>query len=224
MRLLPPIYLLAALSTLLCATAHADDLYDPGASTYVELGRYRTSFTYADGDHEAHVGRYGLAFNEPVAGDTTFGLQGGYLTLDVDGEPPGPFLDFTGRYLGLQGRYEGTWGDYFNLSGELSYTWHDVNSSGPAATHSEITWYETWAAFGPVLRYGPWRASFGGYYQGISGTETDSSPSRRVDFNAGKSVGAYAGFSFYIDETGSIGIYGTTGARKGIKLVFRRDF
>ena len=72
------------------------------------------------------------------------------------------------------------WGDYFNLSGELSYTWHDVNSSGPAATHSEITWYETWAAFGPVLRYGPWRASFGAYYQNLAGDETDSNPGRDI--------------------------------------------
>src|SRR6185503_12130689 len=144
MRALHALYLFAALSAC-SASARADGLYDTGASTWLDLGTYHTDLDYAGATHAAHVGRYGIGYSEPVAEDTSFALQGGYVTLDVDGEPPAAFLDYSGRYLGLMGRYEGTWGDYFNLAGEVSYTWHDVTSSGFTVTHSEITWYETWA-------------------------------------------------------------------------------
>ncbi|MGE5624507.1 MAG: hypothetical protein ACM3ZT_03050 [Bacillota bacterium] len=201
-----------------------DDPYSPGGSTLLDLGRYRTPFEYADGDHVAHVGRYGVAFFQPIADDFDFSLQGGYLTLDVDGEPPTTPLDFTGRYLGLGARYESTQGNYLNFSAEATYTWHDVDASG-VNTQSNVTFYEGWSAFGPVLRWQRWRFSFGGYLQTITGTETDGSGlNSRRDFSAGRSGGAYAGFAFYLDETGSIGVYATSGARQGLKLVFKREF
>ncbi len=57
-----------------CATsAFASDMYDdpfsPGSSTLLELGRYQTDFDYPTGEHEAHVGRYGIGYNEAVADD-----------------------------------------------------------------------------------------------------------------------------------------------------------
>jgi len=83
---------------------------------------------------------------------------------------------------------------------------------------------ETWGEAGPVFRYDRWRLSLGAYYQGFSGTETDANPYRLLDFSAARSVGAYGGIAFYIDPTGSIGLYATTGARHGVQLVFRREF
>lgn len=208
----------------LCAsTAQADVPYAPGGSTLLDLGRYRTPFSYADGEHLVHVGRYGIGYAEPVAEDFRFTLQGGYLTTDVDGEPAAAPLDFTGRYLGLGAEYEGSRGDYFNLAAALSYTWQDVDGSS-IGTQSNLTWYETWASFGPVLRWQRWRLSFGGYWQHLDGSETDSAVPGRLDFSAGSNTGAYLGLVYYVDRTGSVGIYGTSGARKGIKLVFRREF
>jgi len=222
-----PMYRCALLCALLSLplVVRADDYYSPGGSTYLELGRYDTSFKYFDGDHKASVGRYGVAFSQPIAGDFNFELHGGYLTLDVDGEPSALQMNSSGgRYLGLMGRYEGSQGDYLNFSAEAAYTWYDVNSSGFQVTPSESVWYETWTAAGPVFRYDRWRLSLGAYYQSFSGTETDTNPNRVLDFSAGRGAGAYAGIAFYIDTTGSIGIYATTGARHGVNLVFRREF
>jgi hypothetical protein len=205
------------------SSAQADVPYAPGGSTQLDLGRYRTEFSYADGEHLAHVGRYGIGYAEPIMDDVRLTLHGGYLTTDVDGEPVSAPLDFTGRYLGLGAEYEGSRGDHLNLAATLTYTWHDVDASG-IGTQSNLTWYETWASFGPVLRWQRWRLSFGGYWQHLDGSETDSGAAARLDFSAGRDTGAYLGLLYYVDRTGSVGIYGTSGARKGIKLVFRREF
>ena len=211
--------------SLVAASARAyDDPYAPGGSTLLDLGRYRTPFSYGGAEHEAHVGRYGIGYYEPASDDVALSLQGGYLTTDVDGEPAPLPLDFTGRYLGLGLRYESTEGDYLNFSAETSYTWHDVDGSGFGGATSNLTWYEGWAAAGPVLRWQRWRFFFGGYWQHVDGVETDSSPARSLDFGLGRSTGVYAGLMFYVDDTGSIGIYGTSGARQGLKLVFKREF
>ena len=207
------------------ACAYDDSPFSPGGSTFLELGRYQTNFDYPDGDHAAHVGRYGVAFNEPVANDFSLNLHGGYLTLDVDGDPVASLQDYTGRYLGLGARYESTGADYLNFAVQADYTWHDVNGSS-SVLQSEIIWYAAMVSAGPVLRYGPWRLSGGAYYQNIQGNETDSGPptSQYRTFEAGSQVGGYLGFAYYMDPTGSIGIYATAGARRGINVVFKRDF
>lgn len=204
---------------------HADDLYS-GSSTYLDLGTYHTPFKYPDGDHQAGVGRYGVAFSEQWADDFDVELHGGYLTLDVDGEPQPVHQTSSGRYLGVMAHYEGTEQDYLNFSAELSYTWQDVQSDGFADPQfqppSEFTWYETWVAAGPVLRADIWKLSLGAYYQYLTGNETD--PSRVLDFRAGKGAGAYLGVAVYIEPDYSIGLMATGGARNGIRLIFRRDF
>ena len=202
----------------------ADDFYAEGSSTYLDLGAFNTSWTYAVGDHTAHAGRYGVAFSTPLGQDVSAELHGGYATLDVDDEPQPLAVQFTGRYLGVMARYEGTDGDYFNLSAELAYTWQDVNGTDFNVRPSEIVWYETWAAFGPVLRYERWRLSFGAYLQNLQGNETDDQPARELDFHSRRSVGGYAGIAFYMDRDNSIGLYATGGARQGLELVFRREF
>ncbi|HSN17241.1 MAG TPA: hypothetical protein VLV87_03445 [Gammaproteobacteria bacterium] len=216
------------LACLLAAPgAWADDLYD-GASTFLDLGSYNTPFQYPDGSHQADVGRYGVAFSQPLANDFDVELHGGYLTLEVAGEPQPVPQTGSGRYLGLMTRYEGTGQDHLNFSAELSYTWLDVDSSGFGAPRflppSQFTWYETWVAAGPVLRYGPLRLSLGAYYQNLDGTETDNDPARVLDFHAGKSFGPYLGVALYVQPDYSIGLIGTAGARKGVRLVFQRDF
>lgn len=203
--------------------AHADDFYDPGGSTYLDLGRFQTPFKYFDGDHTAHVGRYGVAFSQGMAQDMSMGLHGGYLTLDVDGEPKPLPVSFSGRYLGVSVDYEGSENDHANLSGELAYTWHEAqNDSFPS--NSQITWYQTWIAFGPVLRYDRWRLTLGAYYQNLTGNETDDSPQQQLDLHAPRHLGGYLGIDFYFDRDNAVGLHGTGGARQGIQLVFRKDF
>jgi hypothetical protein len=206
------------------APVQADDYLDEGGSTYLDLSVFDTPLSYADGDHKAQVGDYGVAFSTPLGQDVSAELHGGYGTLQVDDEPQPTAVQFSGRYLGLMARYEGTDGDYFNLSAELAYTWNDVDGASFATQPSEIVWYETWAAFGPVLRVDRWRLSFGGYLQHLQGNETDDQPARELDFHSRRTVGGYAGVAFYMDRDNSIGLYATGGARQGLQLVFRRDF
>jgi len=204
--------------------AYDDSPFMAGGSTSLELGSYDTVFSYPNGGHEAHVARYGLAFSEPVAPDFDFMLLGGYLGLDVDGDPIASSQDYSGRFLGLMGHYESTEGDYLNFSAAVGYTWHDVDGASSFAP-SEIQWYETWGEAGPVIRTRPWRFVVGGYYQSLDGSETDGGAANQFRrFTAGSPAGAYAGVAYYLDRTGSVGIYATSGARHGVSIVFKRDF
>src|SRR5579871_6497415 len=150
MRYLRPLLLSAALLTG-AAQADENDLYAPGGSTLLDLGHYDSDWRYPDGAHTAHLGRYGVGFYQPTGDqDLTLELHGGYMTLDVDGEPTSGPLDYTGRYLGLGIRYQSSDGDYLNWAGEFSYTWQDATTAAPPGQQSELVWYESWAAFGPV--------------------------------------------------------------------------
>lgn len=223
-RILDASLLLAACGWAGAAAAYDDSPFMAGGSTALELGHYSTAFSYPNGDHQAHVDRYGLSFAEPVGDDFRFMLVGGYLALSVDGDPIASAQDYSGRYLGLMGRYESTEGDYLNFSAAAGYTWHDVDGANSFAP-SEIQWYETWVEAGPVLSAGPWRFAAGGYFQSFDGSETDGGAANQFRrFTAGSPAGAYAGIVYYLDRTGSVGLYAMSGARQGVTLVFRREF
>lgn len=209
---------------LCCASLAQADGFDADASTFLDLGSFHSALKYPDGEHEAHVGQFGVAYSEPLGLDINGGLRGGYATLQVDGEPQPVALNFDGRYLGIGLRYEDTEGDYLNFSSEFDYTWHDVNGDDFNQPPSEVTWYETWLAAGPVLRWQRLRVSLGAYYQYLQGSETDDQPARELGFHSSRGAGGYLGLSVYLDRDNALGLYFTAGARQGVQLVFRRDF
>ena len=214
---------LAALAALWTGAAQADLPYADGGATTLELGRFETQFRFTT-DDKAHVGRYGVSFAQPIAEDTYFLLHGGYLTLDLPDDPVTAPLNYSGRYLGLGGRYQGHRGDYLNFMAELDYTWHDVTGNG-GLQQSEVVWYETRVLAGPVLRLGRWRLMGGGYWRRFSGDETDSGTvTRHLDLGQGSHAGAWLGIGWYVERDGSVSLYGTSGAERGVKLVFTREF
>ena len=215
--------LLLALAGLWAGAARADLPYADGGATTLDLGRYQTRFEFGS-DEAAHIGRYGVSFAQPLAEDTYFLLHGGYLTLDLPDDPVTAPLNYSGRYLGLGGRYQGSHGDYLNFMAELSYTWHDTNGNG-ANQQSEVIWYETRALAGPVLRLGRWRLMGGAYWRRFTGDETDSGTvTRHLNLSQASSTGAWLGLGFYVERNGSLTLYGTSGADRGVKLVFTREF
>lgn len=226
---LPRIFLLAllallALSGLQCAQADDNDIYAPGMSAAVDLASYHADFAYADGNHRADIGRYGLSFVQPVAPEAGFGLQGGYMTAGINNATLNPLGDGYGPYLGLFFAWHREFGNYWGFDAQGGYTWHDMSYSG-ANQQADVVWYTSYASAGPVLRLDRWRFTAGGYWQNISGHETDSGTvNGRLDFSAARSTGAYLGFAYYLDQTGSVGIYATSGARHGVSLVFKREF
>ncbi|HSC46542.1 MAG TPA: hypothetical protein VLG68_00485 [Gammaproteobacteria bacterium] len=209
---------------LWAGAAGADDGYPQGASTLLELGRYSTHFTYPDGLHKAHMGRYGIGYYEPVSDVVTLFLQGGYATLDVDNDPVASGQSYAGRYLGVGAHWETYENDRLNLAAEMSYTWHGV-SGAMLNQRSDLSWYETYSAIGPVLRFDRWRFYAGGYYQRLEGEETDQgSVNQHRNLGVDRGGGGYLGIVWYMDQTGSVGIYATSGTRQGVRLVFKRDF
>ena len=215
---------LAALFGLQGAWADDNDIYAPGMSAAVDLGSYRTDFAYADGNHQADISRYGISFVQPVAPEAGFGLQGGYMIASVNNATLNPLGDGYGPFLGLFFTWQPMLGNYWSFDFHAGYTWHDMSFSG-ANQQADATWYTSFASLGPVLRLDRWRFSAGGYWQNISGHENDSGTvNGRQDFSATHSAGAYFGFAYYLDQTGSVGIYATGGARHGLSLVFKREF
>ena len=222
--ILSGLLLLAGAGAAAQADEGDDSIYAPGTSASIELGGYHTDFAYADGKHAVDINRYAVTLGEPINEDATFGLQGGYFTLGVDNATLMPLAESGGRFLGLFGDYNTRQGDYLNFEARLSYTWYGDSFRGPNQ-QADVTWYETQVSAGPVFRWQRWRVSAGGFYQRFDGTETDSgSLNQKLDFSADRGGGAYFGFAYFLDRTGSLGIYATGGARHGINLVFKREF
>jgi hypothetical protein len=223
-----PVWILCVLLSVACVAstaAHADenDIFS-GMSSAVDLGHYRTDFAYTDGDHQADINRYGITFIQPVAEDVGFGLQGGYMTAGVDNSTLYPLGDGYGPFLGLFAAWRPMLGNYWDLDFHAGYTWHDMTFSGQNQ-RADVTWYSSFVSLGPVLHLWRWRISTGGYYQRFDGAETDNGTvNGRQDFSAARSTGAYFSFAYYLDSTGSVGIYGTSGARRGVQVVFKREF
>jgi hypothetical protein len=142
--------------------------FTPGSSTQLTLDHYSETFSYPDGPRTFDVSEYSVGYYEPVAEDVALGLQGGYLTINVDNDKLASLIAYSGQFLGFMGRYQSTWGDYLNFAAEIRYLWHDQQGQ-LSGQQSDITWYETYARAGPVLRYGPLRFELGGYYQNNSG-------------------------------------------------------
>ena len=223
-KLLLVLLALAALSALHRAHADDNDIYAPGMSAAVDLGSYRTDFAYSDGNHQADIGRYGITFVQPVAPEVGFGLQGGYMTAGIDNTTLNPLGDGYGPFFGLFFAAQPEFGNYWSFDVHAGYTWHDMSYSG-TNQQADATWYTGYVSAGPALHMDRWRFSAGGYWQDISGHETDTGTvNGRLDFSAAHSSGAYFGLAWYLDQTGSVGMYITGGARHGVSLVFKREF
>jgi hypothetical protein len=146
------------------------------------------------------------------------------MTAGVDNSTLYPLGDGYGPFFGLFVTVRPMLGNYWDFDFHAGYTWHDMSYSGHNQ-QADVTWYSSFVSLGPVLHLWRWRLSAGGYYQHFNGTETDNGAiNGRRDFSAAHSTGAYFGFAYYLDRTGSVGIYGTSGARRGVQLIFKREF
>lgn len=215
---------LAALAGAQTVRADDNDIYASGTSAAINLASYRTDFSYADGNHRADISRYGIDFVQPLAPDVGFGLRGGYMTAGINNATLGSMSDGYGPFLGLFLSWRPMLGNYWSFDSQIAYTWYDLSYSG-ANQQADVTWYTSYVSAGPVLRLGRWQLAAGGYWQNISGHETDSGTvSERLNFSAAHATGAYFGFAYFLDQSGSLGAYVMSGARHGVMLVFKREF
>lgn len=198
--------------------------YPPGLGATVTAGGYHTDFAYPDGSHEADVSRYGISVSQAASPWVDLGLEGGLLILSVNNATLAPATDNGGRYLGLFADWHTDLGNYLGLEGRVSYSWNDDDFQAPNQ-QAQVTWYQSYVSLGPSLRVQNWRFSAGGYWQRYNGSETDNGGvTGKQDFSAARRGGVYAGFAYYVDRTGSIGLYASRGGRNGVQLVFRREY
>jgi len=225
-------WILLGLLLATCAAAsgaHADDSENfAGIGASVDIGRYHTDFAYPNGNYQADVSYYGMVFVQPVSPDVGFGLLAGYQTTSVDNASLNPLSDGFGPFAGFFIDWQPELNDYWNLDLRVGYTWHDLsytsNDQQPYQ-QADLTWYTSYVFLGPLLHYGPWRFSVGGYYQHLSGSETDSGTlNQTLDFSGTHSTGAYIGTAYYMNRTQSIGIYATSGAIQSVSLTFKVQF
>lgn len=225
MRFIPILVSLFA-CTGLCANVHADDddLTFAGMTAAIDVGRYHTEFAYPTADYGADIERYAIVITQPLAQDLDIGFTGAYLLTSVDSPSLDALTQADGQSLGLNAIWHPRLGNYFSLELQAGYRWNDVNFSSSTG-QPEVTWYESYAAAGPVLYLYNWRISAGVRWQHYDGNETDpGTPPAKLDFSAARSGGGYLGLTYYLDRTGSLALYAFAGGQRGAQLVFKREF
>lgn len=223
-RLVVMIFLLAGAACCTGVQADDSDLTFPGMTAAIDIGRYHTEFAYPAADYRADIERYAIVITQPVGGDVDFGISGAYLLASVDSPTLTALSQADGQSLGLSAGWHPRLGDYLSLELQAGYRWNDVSFSSPAG-QPDLTWYETYAAAGPVLYLHRWRLSAGVRWQHYDGNETDpGTPPAKRDFGAARSSGSYLGFTYYLDRTGSLALYAFGGGQRGARLVFKREF
>lgn len=205
--------------------AHADNgFYPDGMTAAIDVGRYHTGFAYPGNVYAADIDRYAVVITQPMAQDVDFGITGAYVLASVNSPTLAALKQSDGQSLGLSIGWHPRLGNYFGLELQSGYNWNDVSFSGSSG-QPDVTWYESYAAAGPVLYLFNWRISAGIRWQHYEGHETDPGtvPSSR-DFRAARSTSAYLGVTYYLDSTGSLAFHAFGGGQRGGELVFKREF
>lgn len=217
-------FLLAAALFLVCLPSAGFAADEGGLGAAVDFSRYHVDLAYTGAPAEtARVDEIGLTLSESFTANFDLALQGGYTSVDFGHHPPDAGFNLTGRFFGVLARYEPRLTAHISLLAQAAYRWHKVDN-GQTKQYDELTWYETSARVGPAFRAGFVRAAIGAYYQHFDGDELARGPAFRRDFGAARSTGAFASVRYYFDPTGSVGLVGETGGRRGIALVFSRGF
>jgi hypothetical protein len=230
MTQLKPWILLVLLLAAGVSSAYADDSENfAGIGASVNAGYYHTDFSYPNNtNYRADVHYYGMVFVQPVSPEVGFGLLAGYQTTGVDNPILNPLSDGFGPFAGFFIEWQPELNDYWNLDLRVGYTWQDMSYTSndqQSYQQADLTWYTSYAYLGPLLHYGPWRFSMGGYYQYLSGTESDNGTvNQTLDFSGTHSTGAYIGVAYFLNHTQSFGIYATSGAIQSVGLTFRVQF
>ncbi|HET7922174.1 MAG TPA: autotransporter domain-containing protein [Gammaproteobacteria bacterium] len=207
--------------------AHArNDAFSTYLGAAVTTSHVRTEFDYPGGaGYSASISRYSVTILQAVAPDVDFGLGGDYFIASLDSPALAASNESDGRAYGISLRWHPRLWDYLGLDARAGYRWNDMDFSTANTARPQVNWRETRLEAGPVLYLGNWRVSLAARWWQVSGRETDPGPpAARFDFGAAKRLGFGLGVAYYLDRTGSVGLYATTGAERGAQLVFMRGF
>ena len=188
----------------------------------VSIEDYSAGWAFQTGQHTSDINRLILNLEEKTANDLRVGVNIGLISLRIsENVSPGNTRKFNVSSLGLYLRLPLRLGEIFSLQGQFSYRFNSGSDSIDIDS-SQIEWYETRLELGfsgqwQTLRLTPFIA-----YQIVDGDITDSKGTELFETNEKISSGIR--IDFFVDPTAYIRFQVSSGARKGIYLVFAREY
>lgn len=195
-----------------------------GMEATLSIQRLKINLDVDDSIIESRINRIGLILYEPGNQAFQAGLQAGALEINQTDNPVTTGINITGNYLGILFRSLLFRHGHSGLQLKGSYTYHDADK---LLSDQEINfrWHELLLNVNALLAYENFNLALGGYSYLIDGDETDfGSITQTREFTEDEKTGVHLGFEYRVDATGRVGIHVDSGARRGVGLVFTREF
>lgn len=157
------------------------------------------------------------------------GLHIGYLNASHDDSLLATGTLPSGQFVGIQLRKPQNESRRYDLHWSLAYSYNRLKDD-QLTTRSEISWHDTHAEIGLIVRASVFRLSLGGYYARLSGTEQRTSTTNSVTTSSSQSFssldnsGSYAAIGYQTSKKGRIELTARSGAQRGVALFFSHQF
>ncbi len=153
------------------------------------------------------------------------GLHIGYLNASHDDALLTAGTLPSGQFVGIQLRKPQDEDHRYDLHWSLAYSYNRLKDD-LATTSSSISWHDTHAEIGIIIRTSAFRLSLGGYYARLSGTEqrTSETNSSSQSFSSLDNRGGYAAIGYQTSKNGRIELIARNGAQRGAALFFSHQF
>lgn len=157
------------------------------------------------------------------------GLHIGYLNASHDDALLAAGTLPSGQFVGIQLRKPQDESHRYDLHWSLAYSYNRLKDE-QTTTSSSISWHDTHAEIGFILRTSAFRLTLGGYYARLSGTEQSTSTTNSVTTSSSQSFsgrdnsGSYAAIGYQTSKKGRIELTARSGAQRGVALFFSHQF
>jgi hypothetical protein len=196
----------------------------PGMEATLLIQRLKTDLKADDSIIESRINRIGLIIYEPANPSFQPGLQIGALEINQSNNPVTTGINISGNYLGVLFRSLLFRHNHSGIQLEGGYTYH-VADKMLGNQEIDFKWHELLFNVNALLLYENFNLALGGYSFVIDGDETDfGSITQTREFTEDEKTGVHLGLEYRVDATGSVGIHVDSGGRRGVGLVFSREF
>lgn len=213
-------YTLLILLLPLNAAAFEDSL----VGIQLDWNRYDTTLRINQTMHETRLTHATLIVYEPFRHKLYGGLRLGYVDVSQADNLAVAGLRIDGNSLGVQLGVFLIRSKYVDISLQGDYDYLQANG-GEDDQKVDFDWVETNIQFGATLKLGLFHLSGTAYRHSIDGDQKLHSPvNTATPFSQTERTGTSAGIAIQVDPTGYVGVHAERGARKGVRLLFTREF
>ncbi|NOX42220.1 MAG: hypothetical protein GXP19_00565 [Gammaproteobacteria bacterium] len=190
----------------------------------LNLERVTTDLKFDNAVIENRISRIYMSIYEASYAWFQPGLKLGYLSSTQSNNPITAGINLSGEIIGISLITNIPPRRFLSTQIEMDYLYHDVNKETFTQKVS-LKWYEFIAKAGVSINPGLWQLSIGRYFHLIDGDETAYGTIIQTrHFKEEKQTGSYLDFTLFVDSTGKVGIRAQGGSRRGINLVFSREY